>query len=172
MVLKLPKKVHFLQFVLTSARNLKLLKQFTYVHLKLLITLFQKTVLNFFRKWYIGVRATAHEILRIRISRKMLTQQKFDKTFLLQTLISLKQKVIALQNSVFWENVRRHFRRIYINYKNGLRFFADKTNFNNLRTITIMCTPFLLRMGLNLIPNFQKRGAWQDLIFREDCWER
>ena len=91
MVLKLPKKVHFLQFVLTSARNLKLLKQFTYVHLKLLITLFQKTVLNFFRKWYIGVRAAAHEILKIKISKKMLTQQKFDKMFLLQTLISLKQ---------------------------------------------------------------------------------
>ena len=157
--LNCPRKYIFLQFALTSARNLKLLKQFTYVHLKLLITLFQKAVLNFFRKWYIGVRATAHEILRIRISKKMLTQQKFDKIFLLQTLISLKQKVIALQNSVFWENVRRHFRRIYINYKNGLRFFADKTNFNNLRTITIMCTPFLLRMGLNLKPNFQKRGA-------------
>ena len=82
MVLKLPKKVHFLQFVLTSARNLKLLKQFTYVHLKVLITLVQKTVLNFLRKWYIGVRATVHEILRIRIS---------EYVFLLQTLISPKQ---------------------------------------------------------------------------------
>ena len=38
-----------------------------------------------------------------------------------------------------------------------------------------MCTPpplFLLGMGLNLQPNFQKGGAWQDLIFRGDCWER
>ena len=146
--------------MLTSARNLKLLKQFTYVHLKLLITLFQKTVLNFFRKWYIGVRATAHEILRIRISKKMLTQQKFDKTFLLQTLISLKQKVIALQNSVFWENVRRHFRRIYINYKNGLRFFADNTISNNFRTMTIMSTSLLpVKDGIELPTKFSKRGC-------------
>ena len=62
---------------------------------------------------------------------------------------------------------------IYINHKNGLRFFADNTISNNLRTITIMCTaPFLLGMRLNLLPSFQKGGAWQDLIFRRDCWER
>ena len=105
------------------------------MHLKVLITLFQKTLLNFFRKWYIGVRATVHEVLRIKIFKKMLTQQKFHKIFLLQTLI-----VIALQNSIFWENVRRHFRCIYVNYKKGLRFFADNTISNNLRTITIIRT--------------------------------
>ena len=37
MVLKLPKKVYFCNFVLTSAGNLSLLKQFTYMHLKGLI---------------------------------------------------------------------------------------------------------------------------------------
>ena len=68
-----------------------LLKQFTYVHLKVLIKLFQKTVLHFFRKWFIGVRVTVHEILRIRIFEKMLTEQQFDKIFLLQTLISPKR---------------------------------------------------------------------------------
>ena len=37
-----PKKCIFYNFVLTSARNLSLLKQFTFMHLKVLITLFQK----------------------------------------------------------------------------------------------------------------------------------
>ena len=45
MVLKLSKEVHFCNFVLTSARNLILLKQFTYMHLKGLVTHFQKMVL-------------------------------------------------------------------------------------------------------------------------------
>ena len=31
--------------------------------------------------------------------------------------------------------------------------------------------PLLLEMGLNFLPNFQKEGAWKDLIFRGDCWE-
>ena len=75
-----PKKGIFYNFVLTSARNLSLLKQFTYMHLKVSITLFQKMV------WFIGDRATVHEILAIKI-----TQQKFNKIFRLQTLISLKQ---------------------------------------------------------------------------------
>ena len=59
------------------------------MHLKVLITLFQKML------WFIGVGATVHEILAIKISKKMLTQQKFNKILRLQTLISPKQKVIA-----------------------------------------------------------------------------
>ena len=49
------------------------MKQFTYMHLKVLITLFQEML------WLIGVWATVHEILAIKISKKMLTQQKFNK---------------------------------------------------------------------------------------------
>ena len=56
--------------MLTSVRNLSLLKQFTYMRLKVFITLFQKMV------WFIGVQATVHEILAIKI-----TQQKFNKIF-------------------------------------------------------------------------------------------
>ena len=52
MVRKFSKKVHFHNFVLTLARNLNLLKQFIYIHLKVLITLFQKMVK------FIGVQAT------------------------------------------------------------------------------------------------------------------
>ena len=47
--LNCPKKCIFCNFVLTSARNLSLLKQFTYMHLKVLITVFQKMT------WFIGV---------------------------------------------------------------------------------------------------------------------
>ena len=71
--------------MLTSARNLSLLQQFTYMHLKVLITLFQKMIS------FVGVGATVHEILAIKISKQMLTQQKFNKILRLQTLISLKQ---------------------------------------------------------------------------------
>ena len=60
--------------------------QFTYMHLKVL---FQKML------WFIGVWGTAHEILAIKTSIKMLTQQKFNKNFRLQILISPKQLVIA-----------------------------------------------------------------------------
>ena len=64
MVLKLPKKVHFSKFVLTSERNLNLLKQFISIHLKDLVMLFQKILL------VIGVRSIVHEILKNRISKK------------------------------------------------------------------------------------------------------
>ena len=61
MVCKLSKKGIFYNFVLTSAINLSLLKQFTYMHLKVLITFFQKML------WFIGVWASIHEILAIKI---------------------------------------------------------------------------------------------------------
>ena len=87
--LNCPKKRTFCNFVLTSARNLSLLKHFTYMHLKALIPLFQKTIS------LIGVWATVHEILAINVSKKMLSQQQFKKILWLQTLISPKQYVKA-----------------------------------------------------------------------------
>ena len=84
-VKKCPKKSIFYNFTLTPARNLSLFKQFMYKHLKNLITFFQKMV------WYTGVRATVHEILVIKISKQLLTQQKFNKVHQFQILISPKQ---------------------------------------------------------------------------------
>ena len=55
-----PKKSIFYNFVLTSARTRSQLKQVPYMHVKVLITLFQKIV------WFIEVWATAHEILAIK----------------------------------------------------------------------------------------------------------
>ena len=51
-----PKMCIFYNFVLTSARNLSLPKQFTYMNLKVFITFFQKMVC------FIGVRAAVHEL--------------------------------------------------------------------------------------------------------------
>ena len=62
--LNCPKKCIFCNFVLISVRNLSLLKQFTYMCLKNLNTDFQKMF------WFMGVWATVHEILAIRISKK------------------------------------------------------------------------------------------------------
>ena len=64
MVFKMSKKGIFYNFVLTSARNLSLLKQFTYMHLKVLTILFQKML------WFIGIWAAVHEKLTIKILKK------------------------------------------------------------------------------------------------------
>ena len=57
-----PEKCSFLQFCTDLRRNLSLLKQFSYMHLKVFITLVQKMI------WFIGVWATFHEILAIKTS--------------------------------------------------------------------------------------------------------
>ena len=84
MVLKLPKKVRFLQFGADVSKISKSVKG-TYVHLKVLITLYQKM------RWFIGVGAIVYQILATKISKKILIQQKFNKIYRLQTLISPEQ---------------------------------------------------------------------------------
>ena len=64
MVLKLSKKNIFCHFMLTSARNLSVLKQFWYIYLKVFITVFQKKIC------LIGVWVTVHEILPIKVAKK------------------------------------------------------------------------------------------------------
>ena len=85
MILKLPKKVNCLQFCADLSKKTKPVKQFTYMHLKVIIILLQKMI------WFVGAWATIHEILAIKISIKMLTQQKSNKILRLQTLIYPKQ---------------------------------------------------------------------------------
>ena len=117
--------MHFLQFcaqisnfVLTSARKLSLSKQFTCIHQKVLITLFQKMI------WFIGVWATVHEILVNKISKNMLTQKK--KICL--TSNPNISKIIShsiINNTIFWKCVTRPFRCIYVNCFNRLRFIVE-----------------------------------------------
>ena len=59
-----PKWCMFCKFVPISARNLNLLKQFIYIHLKDLMRLFQEMVC------FIEVWATVHEILKNKIAKK------------------------------------------------------------------------------------------------------
>ena len=61
MILKLLKKVHFLNFVLTSEKSLSMLKQFTYMHLKRLVMSFQKMLL-FTMLWHHVLKILAFEI--------------------------------------------------------------------------------------------------------------
>ena len=85
MVGKLSKKLHFLQFCADLSKKSKFIKANYTMHLKVLFPLYQKMV------WFIGVQATVHEIMAIKISKKMLIQQKFNKILPLRTLISPKQ---------------------------------------------------------------------------------
>ena len=61
MVRKLSEKVHFFRFWKTSARNLSILKQFTYMHLKGLLVHFQKML------FFIIVRFTVSELLGFEV---------------------------------------------------------------------------------------------------------
>ena len=58
--------------MLTLAKNLSVLNQFTYMHLRVIITLFQKIV------WFIWV--TAYEMLTIKSSEKVLNLQSFNNS--------------------------------------------------------------------------------------------
>ena len=78
-------KSEFLATLCWTQQDNCLLKQFTYMHLKAVITLFQEIV------WFIGVWATIHEILAIKITKKVMTLQKFSKFLQLQTLTPPKQ---------------------------------------------------------------------------------
>ena len=68
MVLKLFRKVHFVQFCAEPSQMPKCVKTI-YMDLEVLITVFQKMI------WLIWVRASS------KISKKMLTQQKLTKFF-------------------------------------------------------------------------------------------
>ena len=78
--------MYFVKFCADLSKKSKSVKAiYIYVHVKVLITFFQKMV------WLIGVQPTVHEILVIKISKKILTQQEFNKIHQFQILISLKQ---------------------------------------------------------------------------------
>ena len=59
------------------------------MYLNVPITLFQKI------PWFTGVWPTVHGILAVKLSKKELTQQKFNKNLRLQTLISPREKTLA-----------------------------------------------------------------------------
>ena len=124
--LNCPKKFIFCNFVLFSARNLSLLKQLVYMHLKVLITLFQKMM---------PLWATAHKLLAIEISKSMLTVQWINKIWRLQTFnISETVRHIIMNITIFWKCVTRPLGRTCVTCFNRLKNFllSSALNFKKL----------------------------------------
>ena len=120
MVCKLSKKVHFLQFCADLSKKFKSVETFTYMHLKVLITLFQKML------WFLGVWASVHKILAIKISKTMLTQQKFLKNYSTWNTHTIETVSHSIINNInFWKCITRPFRCIYVNCFNQLWFLAE-----------------------------------------------
>ena len=91
--------------------------------------------------WFLGVWATFHEILAIKISKTMLKFLKNYSTSNTHTIETVSHSII--NNINFWKCVTRPFRCIYVNCLNRLRFLAEvstklqKMHFlDNLKTIT------------------------------------
>ena len=138
MVIKLSKKVHFCNFVLTLARNPCLLKQFTYMHLKVLTTHYQKMV-SFIMLWLI-----VSEILAFKVDVFCLisAESAFFKNIL---IVNISWRVVKtpIYQIIFWKSVMRTSRCIYVNCFNRLRSLREKSTelqkmhfFDNLRTTT------------------------------------
>ena len=73
MVCKLSKKVHFLQFCANLSKKYKSAEAiYIYASESSHYTLWEML-------WYMVVWATVHKILAIKISKKTLTQEKFNK---------------------------------------------------------------------------------------------
>ena len=108
------------------------------MYLKVLITFFQK------RLWFIGVWATAHEILVIKISKKLLTQQKFLKNSSTSNTHTIETVSHSIINNInFWKCVTRPFRCTYVKCFNRHIFLAEVSKklqkmyiLDNLSTIT------------------------------------
>ena len=121
MVLKFLKKWVFCNLMLTS-RNLSLLKQFTYMHPKGLVTHFQKMVL-FIMPW-----RTVAEILKVW-SRQILLNYCWVSIFfdILIANISWTVAQTPVNHINFWKSVMRTFRCIYTSCFNRLRFLAENS---------------------------------------------
>ena len=138
MVLKLSKKVLFYNFVLTSARNLSLLKQYKYMHPKDLIMHFQKMVIIYYATNY------CFGDNRVWIRRILLTFCWLSIFF--DILIASILWVVAqtpYEPHQFLKECYENFQMQYVNYFNRLRFLAEVsiklqkcTFLDNLRTIT------------------------------------
>ena len=119
MVLKLSKKWLFCNFMLTSARNLSWLKQFTYMHLKGLVTHFQKLML-FIMLWLTVSVVWVFEV--VEFLRNFWWVSIFFNILIAK--ISWTAVQTPINHSIFWKSVMRTFRCIYVNCFNRLKFFA------------------------------------------------
>ena len=114
------KKHIFCNFVLTSAENLCLLKQSTYMHLEGLVTHFHKMLL-FIILWvfYFGDVC----IWNRRILLYFCWFSIFFHILITNTPWTVART--AINQRVKWNSVMRSFRCIYVNCFNRLRFLAE-----------------------------------------------
>ena len=130
----------FCHFLLISAKNLRLLQQLMYMHLKVLISLFQKMVLVI--------------ILWIRIQKILVFEvdgfyyiSAESILFLIFYSLAYHELLISrtpIKTTIFWKSMMRSFRWIEITCFNIFRFLAEvSTNVQKLhhfgqfkRTIT------------------------------------
>ena len=119
MVLHLSKKVYFCNFVLTSARNMILLQQITYMYLKGLVTHFQKMVL-FIMLW---LTITRYWGLKSKNFVKFLLSQHFFD--ILMSNFSWTVVQVPINHIIFWKSVMRNVRCIYVYCFNRFRFLPE-----------------------------------------------
>ena len=108
MTLNLPRKMNFLQFCANFSKKPKSVKAIYILHLKVLTTDFQKMI------WFIEVWATLYEILRIKISKNMLNQQKFNKIICFRTLTSPKTYSHSIINNYHYLKVQKEIFQMHI----------------------------------------------------------
>ena len=108
--------------MLTSAINLSLLKHFTYMHPKGLVTHFQKMIL------FIILWRTVSEILKAW-SQQILLNYCWVSIFfdILIANISWTVAQTPVNHINFWKSVMRTFRCIYTSCFNRLRFLAENS---------------------------------------------
>ena len=114
------KKCIFWNFVLASARNLSLFRQFTYMHLKGLVTQFHKIVL------FITLWRTVLEIIGFRVEEFCYISVKSASFFIfLIANISWTMARTPKNHILFWKSVMRTSRCIYVNCFRRLTLLAE-----------------------------------------------
>ena len=127
MILKLSKKLHFFNFVLTQEKNLSILKQVTHIHLKGLVTCFQKMVVS-----YAGLMFWRYWCLNLKNFVKFLLSSICFDTLIPNILWTVAQTPI--KHIIFWKTVIRTSNSIYVNYLTGLctlHFFGQFKDHNS-----------------------------------------
>ena len=116
MVRKLSKKVHFLQFCADLNKKYKSVNTiYLYASHYTYYTLSENFMII---SW-----VTVYEMLMLKISEKMLTQQNFNKILRLQTSETASHSII--NNTIFWKGVARPFRCTYVSRFFRLEFCAE-----------------------------------------------
>ena len=106
--------------MMTSVRNRSLLNQITYMHLKGLITHFQKMIL-FIMQWL-----TVSEILGFEVKDILLYFCWVGIFFdILIANISWTVAQTTINHINFWKSIMSSFRCIYVNCFNRLRFLTE-----------------------------------------------